>query len=128
MRAPFGAAAGRGGPAARRLTPYRGMGCCAGCPVRFWVYAAAALLYGIVEMLNGNWPMLYLMRQPGAAASCASLALTAFWAMVTAGRLLASLVSTVVPSRRIYLGTSALTTLTLLIVARVRTPRSAWLD
>lgn len=88
-----------------------------GLPVRFWLYAAAALLYGIVETVNGNWSVLYLIHQRGVAASWASLALTAFWAMVTVGRLFASLASTRVPARWIYLGLSALTPPALLIVS-----------
>jgi fucose permease len=90
-------------------------------PGRFWLYAAAALLYGIVETLNGNWSMLYLVHQRRVAASWASLALAAFWAMVTLGRLLASAASTRVPARSIYLGFSALTVVALLIVSRAGT-------
>jgi MFS transporter, FHS family, glucose/mannose:H+ symporter len=92
-----------------------------GLPGRFWLYAAAALLYGIVETVNGNWSVLYLMQQRGVAASWASLALTAFWAMVTVGRLLASLAPARVPARWIYLGLSALTPFTVLIVSAAHT-------
>lgn len=90
-------------------------------PTRFWLYATTALLYGIVETLNGNWSVLYLTRQRGVTAVWASLALTAFWAMVTVGRLLAALLSTNVLSRWIYPGVSASTLLALLIVSGVRT-------
>jgi hypothetical protein len=57
-------------------------------PARFWVFAAFALLYGIVETVNGNWATLYMTADVGASSAVASLALTAFWAMVTVGRLL----------------------------------------
>lgn len=57
-------------------------------PSRFWVFAAFALLYGIVETLSGNWSTLYMGDSLGASATRASVALTAFWAMVTVGRIL----------------------------------------
>jgi fucose permease len=58
-----------------------------GIPARFWVYAGFAFLYGICETVNGNWSQLD-MRSLGASATAASLALTAFWGMVTVGRVL----------------------------------------
>lgn len=57
-----------------------------GIPTRFWVYAAFALLYGVCETMNGNWSQLDMTSRLGATATEASLALTAFWAMVTVGR------------------------------------------
>ncbi len=57
-------------------------------PARFWIFAAFALLYGICETMNGNWASLYLKEHFGASASVSSLALTIFWSMVTAGRIL----------------------------------------
>ena len=57
-------------------------------PPRFWVFAAFALLYGVCETMNGNWASLYLKEHFGAGTSLASLALTLFWATVTAGRIL----------------------------------------
>jgi len=57
-------------------------------PARFWFFAAFALLYGVCETMNGNWAALYLKERFGAGASLASLALTFFWATVTAGRIL----------------------------------------
>jgi MFS family permease len=57
-------------------------------PARFWVFAAFALLYGICETMNGNWASVYMTKQLGAGAALASLALTVFWAAVTAGRVL----------------------------------------
>jgi hypothetical protein len=60
----------------------------AGISGRFWVFAAFAVLYGVCETMNGNWAQLDMTRQAGASATVASLALTTFWAMVTAGRVL----------------------------------------
>jgi MFS family permease len=57
-----------------------------GIPPRFWVYGGFALLYGICETVNGNWSQLDMTSELGATATQASLALTAFWAMVTVGR------------------------------------------
>ena len=57
-------------------------------PARFWAFAAFALLYGVCETMNGNWAALYLTNHFGASASMSSLALTMFWATVTAGRIL----------------------------------------
>ena len=57
-------------------------------PPRFWLYAAFITLYGICETMNGNWSQLEMTRQLGASATQASLALAAFWGMVTLGRVL----------------------------------------
>lgn len=59
-----------------------------GIPPRFWIYAGFAVLYGICETVNGNWSQLDMTSELGASTTEASLALTAFWAMVTVGRLL----------------------------------------
>jgi fucose permease len=55
-------------------------------PTRFWLFAAFALLYGVVETMNGNWATLFMTRDVGAPTTTASIALTAFWGMVTVGR------------------------------------------
>ena len=57
-------------------------------PPRFWWYAAAVVLYGICETLFGNWSSVYLTGQRGLSAQTASLALAAFWACVTIGRVI----------------------------------------
>ena len=57
-------------------------------PARFWLFSAFALLYGICETMNGNWASVYMTKQLGTGAALASLALTVFWATVTAGRVL----------------------------------------
>ena len=65
-----------------------GGGAPAWIPSRFWAYAGFAVLYGICETVNGNWSQLDMTRELGASATEASLALTAFWGMVTLGRVL----------------------------------------
>jgi fucose permease len=73
-----------------------------GIPARFWVYAGFAVLYGVCETVNGNWSQLDMTDELGASTTEAALALTAFWAMVTVGRVLFAAVQSWVPSRVIY--------------------------
>jgi len=70
-------------------------------PTRFWVYALFALAYGICETMNGNWASLD-MKELGASTTMASLALTAFWACVTLGRVFFAAVQRRFPTRRTY--------------------------
>jgi len=76
-------------------------------PHRFWLYAAAVFVYGIVETLNGNWAMLYLSSERGVSSQGASLALAAFWVMVTVGRVLIAMITRFVPARWIYVALPA---------------------
>jgi MFS family permease len=78
LRQPLNQGESSGAPAAQK----------AKFPPRFWVFASFALLYGVCETMNGNWASLYLKEHFGASTSLASLALTLFWATVTAGRIL----------------------------------------
>jgi fucose permease len=71
-------------------------------PRAFLVFAAFALLYGIVETTSGNWSTLYLTRSIGASTTVASLALTTFWAMVTAGRILFAAIERRFPESSTY--------------------------
>lgn len=84
--------AARARPAARRAGAF---------PPRFWLYAAAALLYGVVETLNGNWAEI-AMAALRAPVALASLALTAFWAAVTLGRLAFAGLASRLPERDTY--------------------------
>ena len=70
-----------------------------GIPTRFWGFAAFAVLYGICETMNGNWSQLAMTSELGATTTQASLALTAFWAMVTAGRVLFASIGRWLPPR-----------------------------
>jgi fucose permease len=71
-------------------------------PSRFWIFAAFALLYGVVETMNGNWASIYMSQDLGATTAYASLALTAFWGMVTAGRILFAVIARRFPAYRTY--------------------------
>jgi len=66
-------------------------------PPRFAVYAGFAVLYGICETVNGNWAQLDMTSTHGASTQLAALALTVFWAMVTAGRVFFALAHRVSP-------------------------------
>ena len=62
-----------------------------------------AVLYGICETMNGNWSQLDL-ASIGVKPATASLALTGFWAMMTAGRVLIATIPRWLPSRAAYHG------------------------
>jgi MFS family permease len=74
----------------------------AGIPSRFWVYASFGVLYGVSETMNGNWAQLDMTSELGASTTEAALALTAFWGMVTVGRVLFATVRRRVPERWAY--------------------------
>jgi predicted MFS family arabinose efflux permease len=67
-----------------------------------WIYAAFAVAYGICETMNGNWSQLEMTTRLGASKAQASLALAAFWGMVTIGRVLFALVGRWLPARITY--------------------------
>jgi fucose permease len=73
-------------------------------PRRFWLFAAAVFLYGIVETLNGNWSGPYLTGERGVSVRGAAIALMTFWAMGTIGRVLFATVSSRATARWIYVG------------------------
>ena len=74
----------------------------AGIPRLFWVFAAFAVLYGFCETMNGNWSQLDMTKYLHASATQASLALTAFWGMVTVGRVLFAMIGRWFPPQRTY--------------------------
>ena len=93
------------GPAAPRRWLDRGKAAGnerAALPSRFWVFAAFALLYGIVETTNGNWATLYMTSDVGASTTQASIALTTFWGMVTVGRILFAAIERTFPATNAY--------------------------
>jgi fucose permease len=98
----------------------------AGVPSRFWVFAAFAVLYGICETMNGNWAQLDTTRQVGASTTQAALALTAFWAMVTTGRVLFALVQRRLPTRDTYRLLPFVLAAALLAVASLPRGTAAW--
>ena len=111
---PLQASTAAAGPPARGPIGWSGL------PRRFWLYAAAVFLYGMLETLNGNWAMLYLSDERGVSARGASFALTAFWVMVTLGRILIAAISRRVPVRWIYVGLPVLLVITFQLAPHVR--------
>jgi len=87
-------------------------------PLRFWLFAAAVLLYGIAETLNGNWSGPYLTGERGLSVQDASFALMAFWTMVTGGRVLFAALSTRLAVRWIYIGLPVVLVAAFQLVAR----------
>jgi MFS family permease len=71
-------------------------------PSQFWLFAAFALLYGIVETINGNWATVFMTTDIGATSTTASIALTAFWGMVTVGRVLFAAIERQFPETSTY--------------------------
>lgn len=71
-------------------------------PSHFWIFAAAALLYGIIETLNGNWVSIYMSTQEQGSLAMQSLALATFWGMVTLGRLFFALVGKIFKEQWTY--------------------------
>lgn len=89
-------------------------------PRRFWLFAAAVLLYGIAETLNGNWSGSFLTEDRGVSARGAAFALSAFWAMVTIGRILFAVLSSRIRVRWIYIGLPALLIAAFQIISHVQ--------
>ena len=73
-----------------------------GIPTRFWVYAGFAVLYGVCETVNGNWSQLDMTSELGASTTAAAIALTAFWGMVTVGRVVFAAVERRLAPRTTY--------------------------
>jgi len=69
---------------------------------RFWIFIAFALGYGVVETLNGNWAILYMKGVLKAPAALASIALAAFWAAATGGRVLFAAIERWLPARATF--------------------------
>ena len=88
-------------------------------PSRFWLYAAAALLYGVVETLNGNWATVYLSAQRHISAQDATFALTAFWVMVTSGRVIFALFDRLLPAKWVYVALPVLLAVVFQLVALI---------
>jgi fucose permease len=90
-----------------------------------WAFVAVAVLYGVCETLYGNWAVVYLHADRGFSARSAGLALAAFWAMVTIGRVVVAVVSVWVPPRWVYRALPLLLVGSFLIVPRAGTPLAA---
>lgn len=65
-------------------------------------FAVAAIVYGAIETIYANWAIIFLREDAGASIRWAGYALAGFWAMVTVGRVGATLLADRLGSRRIY--------------------------
>jgi MFS transporter, FHS family, glucose/mannose:H+ symporter len=90
-----------------------------GLPSRSWLYASATLLYGVVETLSGNWATLYLSTERHVSTQGASFALTAFWLMVTLGRMLFALLGGVLSTKWVYVALPFLLAIVFQFVTRI---------
>ena len=66
------------------------------------MFAAFAVLYGFCETMNGNWSQLDMTKGLHASVTQASFALTAFWGMVTVGRVVFAKIERWFPPHRTY--------------------------
>lgn len=71
-------------------------------PKLFWLFAVFALLYGLLETINGNWAMIFMNKNLHATANLASLALSLFWTMVTLGRIFFSVIARFFSSQKTF--------------------------
>jgi MFS transporter, FHS family, glucose/mannose:H+ symporter len=111
LRVPSAQTTGRSGPMS---IDWRSL------PRRFWLYATLVFLYGIAEALNGNWATLYLSGERGVPPRGASLALTAFWAMVTVGRVVIAAISRRATASRVYVGLAMFLAIAFQMASHVR--------
>jgi fucose permease len=91
-------------------------------PLRFWIWMAFVLLYGICETLFGNWGTVYLHQQRNLSSATANLALAVFWAAVTAGRLLVAVAAARIPPLLIFRALPVLIAIGLVFVAAASGP------
>ncbi len=71
-------------------------------PLGFWIFVTFAFLYGIIETLSANWVSIYMKEHVHASIKIQSMALAAFWGMVTFGRLLFSFIVKFVSQEYIF--------------------------
>jgi predicted MFS family arabinose efflux permease len=88
-------------------------------PARFWLFAVVGILYGVCETMNGNWSQLDMTQSIGASTAEASLSLTAFWGMVTVGRVVFALLERRIPTWRTYHVLPFVLALSFVLIARL---------
>ncbi|MEI8124992.1 MAG: MFS transporter [Parachlamydiaceae bacterium] len=62
-------------------------------PKGIWLFCLFALLYGIVETVDGNWTAAYIRENIIDSIALESITLASFWAMMTAGRVIFGLLN-----------------------------------
>lgn len=83
------------------------------------LFVAAGIVYGIVETIFANWAVIYLREDVGVSVRDAGYALTAFWAMVTVGRLAVAALGARLSPARVYSVLPGLMIIALLWIAAV---------
>jgi fucose permease len=74
----------------------------------FWLFAVIAVIYAFAEGTFSSWAVIFLRDGRGLPDMTASLALSAFWGALVAGRLLASVLVVRVPAMIVWLALPAL--------------------
>ncbi|WP_059359864.1 MFS transporter [Parachlamydia acanthamoebae] len=95
-------------------------------PIRFWIFASFALLYGIVETLNGNWLSIFMKTHLHASLELQSIALTAFWGMVTFGRVFFAIVRKYFREELIFQTFPFISTLAFIVIASLPPNAEYW--
>jgi MFS family permease len=86
----------------------------------FLIFAAAALVYGICETMNGNWASILVAQGLDGGMAAGSLALTCFWGTVTGGRLLFATIDRWIPGRVVFRLLPAVITAAFLLIFLLR--------
>lgn len=92
----------------------------------FWTCAGAALLYSVAEGTFSNWAILFLTEERGLDPARAAIALTCFWAALTLGRLLATLIAAHIPPAAFLLTLPVLMAATLFGLPAIDGPVTAY--
>lgn len=91
----------------------------------FWLCALVALVYSVAEGTFSNWAILYLQDERDQPAQAAALALTCFWAALTLGRLLASILVVRLPPTTFLIGLPLVMALAFLLLPGIETRNGA---
>ena len=93
-----------------------------------WAFLAVAVLYAFAEGTLSNWAVIYLHEDRGLPESSATLALSAFWAALVVGRLLAALLVNAIAPERLWRGLLVLMALAFVTVPlATTTARAFWI-
>lgn len=95
-------------------------------PLRFWIFAFFALLYGVVETLNGNWVLIYMREYETANITIQSLALTVFWGMVTIGRIFFALIHNMLRQTLTYCILPFIASVAFILIASLPSDHEYW--
>lgn len=92
----------------------------------FWLCALVAMIYSVAEGTFSNWAIIYLHDERGLAGPQAALALTCFWAALTAGRLIASLLAARIPMTSFLIGLPLVMAAAFVLLPTITGPTAAY--